>query len=110
MRLREMWGVSLTEGQVNSRAKRFVPGSGSRRKLCTVPYHISFTYETCRNKEVRREGRFYSLNISGGDQFLLDETDPSRHVYSVTGEYLARWLCQASYSLTFRAKLIQGGR
>ena len=41
MRLREMWGVSLTEGQVNSRAKRFVPGSGSRRKLCTVPYHIS---------------------------------------------------------------------
>ena len=83
MRLREMWGVSLTEGQVNSRAKRFAPGSGSRRKLCTVPYHISFTYETCRNKEVRREERFYSLNISAGDRLLLDETDPTRHVYNL---------------------------
>ena len=80
--LMEMWGVSLTWGQVNSLAKRFARESGATRKLCTVPHHISFIYETCRNKEVRSEGWFYSLNIVG-DQFLMDGSDPSRYVYNL---------------------------
>ena len=78
---REWWGVSSEGGgQVNSRVKRFVWGTGGRRKLCMVPSHSCHIYGTCKSKE-GGTGGFTVINCDwgkprSGEAFLWGELTP----------------------------------
>ena len=75
------WVFSLAWGQVKNLAKRFAWGTWGRRKLCIVPCHGYYIYETWRSKEVG--GNFkvsYNGQVTKGEgPIFMVGVDPSRH-------------------------------